>query len=319
MAKSLKDAVVELNDFYDPVYSDLHLPQGYYTPGYVVTLCAYLNHNKVKQRDFFFDCSINESYFDAMQFNRAIWGGGAKNNINAGKNYSPITPLHSDLEVDTATGSINSCIRKLAKGNESTGIHELSFVVGELHDNVWSHGKESGFSMAQKSKVPYEEDFYFEFALADSGLGFLAEMKRTGTNVNSHKEAIEWCIQEGNSTKHSDDIDEWAQRLPSDNLGGSPLGGVVQTHSEENHHQGLGLAHLIKLIRSYNGELCLVSGTSILHINSQGQKTYEEIQSQWQGVVISCKLRESELVKSAQEEDIDDELELLMQQLGGNL
>jgi hypothetical protein len=102
-------------------------------------------------------------------------------------------------------------------------------------------------------------------------------------------------------------------------VGGSPLGSVVQTRTDDNHHQGLGLAHLVKLIRDYSGELCIVSGNSILHINTQGQKTYEEIQSEWQGVGISCKLKESELIKFAQDDDIDDELKLIMRQLGGNL
>jgi hypothetical protein len=320
MGKSLIDAVFELHSFYDVEYKDFHLPKAFYNPGYIVTLCAYLNSNKIYRRDFHCDCNENQSYFDAMNLNSAIWGGIFNSNgVNAGKNYSPITPLHSEIDVDKATGSINSCIRKLANRNESSGFHKLNFVIGELHDNVWSHGKKSGFSMAQKSKIPYVEDFCFEFALADSGLGFLAEMRRAGKPVGTHREAIEWCILEGHSTKHSDDIDEWAQCLPVDNLGGSPLGKTVQTHSEENHHQGLGLAHLIRLIREYNGELCLVSGDTALQINSSGKSTFKQIKTEWQGVAISCKLKESELTILAPDEDIDEDIRLIMQQLGGSL
>ncbi|MDO9316599.1 MAG: hypothetical protein Q7V56_00160 [Gammaproteobacteria bacterium] len=68
-------------------------------------------------------------------------------------------------------------------------------VVGELHDNVWSHGKSTGFSMAQKFKVPYEEDYFIEFALADMGLGLRGEMIRAGKEVSSHEAAIEWCLK----------------------------------------------------------------------------------------------------------------------------
>jgi len=70
---------------------------------------------------------------------------GACERLNEGRNYASITALRNAEQVDNATTTINNCIRSLAGNNDSKGISELTKVVGELHDNVWSHGKSTGF------------------------------------------------------------------------------------------------------------------------------------------------------------------------------
>ncbi len=98
----------------------------------------------------------------------------------AGDTYSPLVLLESQEQTDNAIGEINSCIRGLF--NEplyrdfSASMCEL---VGDLLDNVWAHGKSTGFSMAQKWSNQHG-GFQFEFAVVDCGLGFLRELKRAG-------------------------------------------------------------------------------------------------------------------------------------------
>jgi hypothetical protein len=294
----LLKAVNNLHTFHDETYKDFFLPYGYYTPGYLVALTAYLHLYKISERNFNLD-TRQTSYLNTMALPDALWGNTnyTLNRCKEGINYSIITPLHNADVVDEATSSINRCIRTLSPNNENKGINDLFHVVGELHDNVWSHGLSSGFSMAQKSKVPYTNgrDHYFEFALADHGLGFLAEIKRSKQDITTHKEAIEWCIIEGHSTKHSDDIDDLAQSIPSDFIGKSPLGTNVQTRIEVNHHQGLGLAHLVKLVKKYKGHLYLISGDTCFEIDINGQERFIKLQKEWKGVAISCRFRESEL------------------------
>ncbi len=185
-------------------------------------------------------------------------------------------------------------------------------VVGELHDNVWAHGKATGFSMAQKYKVPREDDTYVEFALADLGLGFMGEMHRSKKECSSHQEAIEWCIQEGNSTKLHDD--PWTQRIPEDCLR-SPFGSSVPVRDSENNHQGLGLAKLVRLVNAYSGSLQIASGDALFTIDENKDTIYKRLPIQWKGVAISCRLRASALSKGSEESQDSPELSYIIKRL----
>ncbi len=303
--------------FHDDEYNDFFLPKGFYTPGYLVALTAYLHLHKINQRSFDSDPKVS-GYLSAMSLSSALWGISDYSLVrcNQGLNYSIITPLHNAEVVDEATSSINSCIRAISNNCGSKGVNELLHVVGELHDNVWSHGLSSGFSMAQKIKIKDSEDHYFEFAIADHGFGFLTELKRSKKAVTTDREAIEWCIVEGNSTKHSDDIDDWVQSVPSDMVGDSPFGSSVQVRSEVNHHQGLGLAHLVKLIKKYKGKLYLISGGVCFHIDTNGKEQFINLQKCWKGVAISCRFKESELLID-HDEAPDESLINIMEKLRG--
>lgn len=304
MPSELIEAVNQSSTYVDD-YKCCHIPYAFYTPSFFVVLAATLNDRAVDFQSFSVDAS-NSGYFSAIGLSKALWGVDdyTNNRTNLGSNYSLVTRLDSAEQTDTCNTQIAGCLRNMVGDHTSSGFGALLHVVGELHDNVWSHGKKTGFSHAQKWKVPYSDggDHYLEFSLADKGLGFLQEIRRSGkTNVSSHREAIEWCIQEGHSTKHGDDIDEWAQSVPSDILGGSPFCSGVETRiNDGNHHQGLGLHHLVSLVKTYNGELTIVSGDAAFSVDEQGNESFSLIQSSWQGVAISCRVRESRLMSVEQ-------------------
>lgn len=322
MGLGLKDGIETIPAFHDSEFHELDIPQSHFHPGYLTVLAAYINHHRLQERS----CTLpNDDYLQAVGLHAALWGedryGAARRNV--GVNYSMVTPLNNVEAVDVATSSINSCIRTLAfpdGGPYPEGIRNLMFVVGELHDNVWSHGGSTGFSFAQKSAVPNTNrtEHFIEFALADHGLGLFRELKRANiAGIDSHQDAINWCIQEGNSSKHADNIDEWAQQLPSDHQGHNVYGDGVAVREEQNNHQGLGLAHLLKLVNTYNGVLLLASGDVCLLANGQNV-TFKKLSRQWQGVAISCRFKISDLASEQLDEPIDDELADIMRQLGGN-
>jgi hypothetical protein len=167
---------------------------------------------------------------------------------NEGTNYSGLVLLATPEETDRATSQINGCIRALFPEPENLHfVRTLCEVVGDLHDNVWSHGKATGFSMAQKWRNPHARDAYhLEFALADCGYGFRRELLRVGLTAEaaSDRSAIEWCLVKGHSSKNLKCVDEWAQTLPPDIMG-NPIPGVGKARESDNHHQGLGLAKLV--------------------------------------------------------------------------
>lgn len=323
MGLNLKDGMETITAFHDKEYRELDIPHGnFFHPGYLVVLAAYINHHQLMQRD----CALpHVEYLKSVGLHRAVWGGNAdnRNRVNVGRNYSLVTALKNVEAVDIATSSINSCIRRLAfpdGGPYPEGLINLTHVVGELHDNVWSHGHSTGFSFAQKSCVPKtkKREHYLEFALADCGMGFLAELKRAGiAEVDSHQEAIEWCIKQGNSSKHADNIDEWAQQLPGDHVGGNVFGSGVTVREESNNHQGLGLAHLMELVSTYNGQLILASGDACLQADGSS-KSYETLRTPWQGVAISCKFKISDLALESSGDVADGELADIMRLLGGD-
>ncbi|NEK83097.1 MAG: hypothetical protein G3W58_18020 [Pantoea ananatis] len=322
MGLGLKDAIQRTSAFHDRNLNRLELPNDHCEPGYVAVLAAYINQHRIPEEN----CPLpGVGYMHAIGMHKALWGQDKyeQERINVGRNYSLVTALQSVEAVDTATSSINSCIRKLAfpdRQDYPEGITQLNHVVGELHDNVWSHGRSTGFSFALKSAVPHTQrsDHYLEFALADCGMGFLRELKRAGIKeIDTHEDAIKWCIQEGNSSKHADFQDDWEQQLPQDFMGGSVFGRGVAVKEKENNHQGLGLAHLMKLVNTYNGRLLLATGDVCLETNG-GASHYTKLQVPWQGVAISCRFKISDL--SVDNDNVEDDPQLLeiMRELGGD-
>lgn len=315
--KNLKD-FLEGNAFsYDPEYNYLYLDHDMFSPGYLCTLAAFLKSKNISNQNFDAPSSIM-SYLKTLGFHKTLWGVEDNiNRCNSGKSYSPLTPLVAPAEVDIANTLINSCIRHLVNNKKTQGIADLCKVVGELHDNVWSHGKSTGFSMAQRTSVPNTQrlDNFIEFALADSGLGFLEELTRAKIVVENHEHAIKWCIEEGNSSKLVSH-DTWRQRLPDDLLGNDPMMGFGSEISE-NNHQGLGLAHLIKLIKNYQGELILCTGDTLFSIDPEGNESYIRINNEWKGVSISCKLKESKLIKTTDTSLDDPQRQHIIERLRG--
>ncbi|OCH26236.1 hypothetical protein A6E13_20015 [Aliivibrio fischeri] len=324
MGKGLSEALIEIPNDFEHDYNGYYLAKNFYSPGYLSSLTAYLKHKATLERNFDCDPAL-VGYLDTIGIFNILWNRELPVRRTDGINYTPITQLCSAEATDDVTASINSCLRHFTgyiEGDVPDGLSQLSHVVGELQDNVWSHGYSTGFSMAQKSAVPQTDrsDFYLEFAIADKGLGFLEEVRRSGKarehNLQSDEDALLWCIQEGNSTKHANDIDEWAQQLPPEHIGDSPYGGGIGSSYEVNHHQGLGLAHLVELVEKFQGKLTIASGLAILNINENGEREIKTLDSPWKGVAIACRFKLSLLCKEI-DENTDNELLALMGRLRG--
>lgn len=232
---------------------------------------------------------------------------------SAGGTYSPLVLLESQEQTDTAVGEINGCVRGLFSEPEyAEFVASICELVGDLLDNVWSHGKSTGFSMAQRWRGN-PEGFVFEFAVADCGLGFLRELKRVGIpGIETHQAAVEWCIQRGNSTKKKS-IDDWAQRLPPDVMG-NPMPGIGQVVESDNHHMGLGLAKLVECVDRFRGRLWLASGDAMLVLRPGGRR-YVQPQISWQGVALACRFHSRQVLAAAragQMDEFEDMLEALL-------
>ncbi|WP_321862568.1 hypothetical protein [Burkholderia cenocepacia] len=247
---------------------------------------------RVSFQDLVFYSAANARYAEALRLPNAL---GEKDEYpyerhNEGRNYSGLVPLESAETTDAATACVNGCIRHIFADDQlGRFVQDLQEVVGDLHDNVWSHGKSTGFSMAQRWRKTGEAEHWFEFALADRGLGFLRELNRVGIpNISTHADAISWCIQKGNSSKKVKVQDDFTQWLPPDMMG-NPIPGVGAIREKENHHMGLGLAKLVSLVERYDGMLWLASGDGLLSITPENGAAFTEAQSVCQGVGIAVR------------------------------
>ncbi|MBT9097443.1 hypothetical protein KFZ76_06925 [Methylovulum psychrotolerans] len=286
------------------------------TPGYWAALAAHCRAKQIKFEKLCFYAEKTKGYASAIALENALNGtdGYPYERKNSGATYSELVLLDSAEGTDKANSAINSCIRRLFNSPDISGfVADLCNVIGDLHDNVWSHGQSTGFSMAQKWTDYYTQEDCFEFALADCGLGFLAELKRVGLPFQSDEESIRWCIEEGNSSKKRKNNDEWSQRLPSD-IAGNPIPGIGQPVMSENAHMGLGLAKLIKLINDYSGQLWLASGEKTLVIEPNGNKSFKHNQQRWQGVALACRF-EAGKVKNYKKHNDDETIKSLVELL----
>lgn len=324
---TLVEALVWLPKHYGHLDASMEhrVPDGYYSPGFIAVFAAYLTQKRVSRESVVFDNEQNLGYFSAVGLAKAVWGVDdyLYQRKNAGVNYAMLTPLASQDEVDHATAQINSCLRAYASAGSadygrSPAFKELTHVVGEMHDNVWSHGLNTGFSVAQRHAIKGDTDHAIEFSLADCGMGFLEELKRskiaTSAGINSDRDAIAWCIQEGNSSKLAKLEDEWAQSVPEDFLGGKLFGSAaVAVSGNGNHHQGLGLAKLVELAKSYQGVLNIASGNCLMMMRRGDSPRYRTLAEPWKGVAVSLSIKESSLMaaKADEAEDVRDIMNLL--------
>ncbi|QFY44639.1 hypothetical protein F6R98_20065 [Candidatus Methylospira mobilis] len=293
----------------------------FYSPGFWVSFAAHARDKGANYSDIQFINDDQRGYCEAIKLPSAL------NCVdtypyprrNEGVNYSPLVLLENAESTDGATQTINACIRNLCSGlSVDEFSNSLCEVVGDLHDNVWSHGKSTGFSMAQRWKKPYSEDaFLFEFALADRGIGFLRELRRVGLSIRSDAEAIDWCIKRGNSSKlvSQTSDDGWDQRLPSDMMG-NPMLGIARVKESDNHHQGLGLAKLTDLVATYSGTLWLATGEAMYVIEPQQSYT-KSLNFSWKGVSVACRFDSSLIVNNTGKKRIDNITSELIGLLGG--
>ena len=283
----------------------------YYTPGYFVALAALARQEGRRYEDLEVDAS-HEGYCSAIRLPCALGSDDTYPFARpaAGQNYAPLVLLENADATDRATADVNGCIRNLCSDLRIPEfIGALCSVVGDLHDNVWSHGMSTGFSQAQRWRHEpwnHQGEYCLEFALADCGYGFQRELERVGLRQATDGAAIEWCIQPGNSTKLPKATDGWEQRLPQDMMG-NPMPGVGRIQQKENNHQGLGLAKLVSLVEHFKGELWLASGNSLLQVGSNGQRQFLCFERPWPGVCIACRFN-TVAIKQAQVPATEDDI-----------
>lgn len=319
----LLEAINQIDSFFEPATGTVTVPDRFFTPGFWVILAAFAWRRRISPDNIRAN-EKHQGYLSAMGFSRAF---GQRDDFpfdrkNEGINYSTLAHLDRPESTDDATSTINSCLRNsLGKELPKEFVEMLCDVVGDLHENVWAHGKASGFSLTQKWKTspwnPLSRDYCLEFALADSGIGFLREVKNVGLGITTDKEAIEWCIQEGHSTKRVRPISDWAQRIPPDVIG-NPLRGVEQTRVTENHHMGLGLHKLVRLVREFRGSLWLTTGSAALLLAPGREPAYIDTKYPWQGVAVACQFRSHDIASVRQDiERGDKDIEEIMRIIGG--
>jgi hypothetical protein len=287
------------------------IPRGHYAPGYWTMLAATGKNAGVSFEDLTFDYDVNAGYARTLRLPNALGGNDdfPYNRPNEGLNYSGLVLLESAETTDSASERVNGCIRHIFAGTElDRFVQDLTEVVGDLHDNVWSHGLSTGFSMAQKWRNARREDSnWFEFALADCGMGFLRETQRAGiAGIGSHADAIEWCIQKGNTSKKTKVRDEFAQALPPDMMG-NPMLGFAAIRESDNHHMGLGLAKLVSLVEKYKGRLWLASGDSLLYKPPAAAHVIRVAASHCKGVALAARFDTRVIREQLASEQTEDE------------
>ncbi|SAK93936.1 hypothetical protein AWB80_06893 [Caballeronia pedi] len=269
------------------------IPRGHYTPGYWTMLAATGRRAGIRFEDLRFGHEPNSGYAQALRLPTAL---GAADDYpydrrNEGRNYSGLVLLESAETTDQASERVNGCVRHIfaAEGLDQF-VHDLAEVVGDLHDNVWSHGKSTGFSMAQTWRNLRQTDSYwFEFSLADCGMGFLRETQRAGIpGIDSDADAISWCIKKGNTSKRTKVVDDMMQSLPPDMMG-NPMFGFAAIKESDNHHMGLGLAKLMALVEKYRGRLWLASGASLLYKPPMNEHVIRAAPSKCKGVALAVR------------------------------
>lgn len=293
-------------------FFDIH--NNHYSPGFWTGFVARARARNLSLQELDIRNTDILNYAKAIAIERALAQPDTYlfNRKRAGENYSPLVLLETREGTDAATGEINRCIRGLfGEAEYAEFVSSICELVGDLLDNVWAHGKATGFSMAQKWRDP-ADGFLFEFAVADCGMGFLRELQRVGMRVTDDRAAIEWCIQPGNSTKKRN-ADEWEQRLPPDVMG-NPMGSFGRVVESDSHHMGLGLAKLVTAVEQFSGWCWLASGNTMLCISPNGQRTYVNLPIPWQGVALACRF-DSKRIAATQQEHTTDEFEDILSQL----
>jgi hypothetical protein len=200
-----------------------------------------------------------------------------------GSTYSKLTKLATNPEVDACNVIVGDLIHEQLGEKNPRAASRITSVVGELHDNVASHACGMGYSAVQTYSDPVAR---IVFAIADRGRGMLRNVQKVSPSIQTHSDAIKWCLYPGNTTAHNKS--SWDQRLPEDYII-NPYPTSVATSTCENHHMGLGLSKLAELVRDYGGSLWILSGNSHFFSGINGD-TFGESRLKWDGVAIEFEI-----------------------------
>jgi len=287
------------------------------SPGFLAPLAAHVKAAGYARGAVSFASPDVRGYISAIRFAGAVWGADdfAFDRRNAGVRYSPLVHLATPADTGTAASTINDCIRTILADAPPRYVDLLRHVVSEVHENVGAHAEACGFSCAQAHAQG--DDQVFEFSIADCGKGFLRECQRIGLGVRDDREAIEWCIQRGHSTKAVRPVDEFAQYVPEDAPNVPIPGPVRRTPATSNNHAGLGLDLLLRLVRQFGGSLTLASGASFLAVSSRGRETYHRSPFPWPGVALTIQFRIATVLQRVAAVPEDPLLEEIYRRLQG--
>lgn len=279
---------------------------GFLSPAYAACLSA-AQLSGIRLRPTFTKPGV-EQYAEVIGLKECLDGHRPTSQPLTGKTYSPLVRLASYQDVEQCNTVINNLISNQLMHFASVAQH-AHYLVGELHNNVPAHANGAGFSIAQY----YSKEDILEVAVADGGCGMLRNVQRFDPSVQSHGDAIRWCLVEGNTTGKED---HFAQRLPDDAIS-NPYGPDVPTTGDDpNHHIGLGLAQLQKFIHRASGEFAIWSGNQYL-VSSGGRDTMSNASHHWDGVVIVFRLpTSSNKALESREQDADIARRSLAERVG---
>ena len=125
--------------------------RGFFAPADIVLLSAVVEKYHY-EKDFISSIESDaESYLRTIGVYEKLWGMTDNwQRPNKGYRYATLAKLEDPYAVNAANDQLKSCINSnLPHDIPPASRTALNHVIGELHDNVWSHGKSTGFSMAQ--------------------------------------------------------------------------------------------------------------------------------------------------------------------------
>ena len=304
MNYGLLNTLMEISEWYAPECRSLFLPDAFMKPGMWSALAAFMDKNKVPPQQIEWGNKNLRSYAQTLKLEEVLGYNPSQdlNRPNEDNTYTPLVRLNQRGDGRATANLIGNFLLERVNKQEHPGILELVKVIGELFDNVEAHGCSPAFGCAQ-----IYQGQEIEFALVDYGIGFLEEIKssRQSGVASSHREAIDWCLQEGTSTKEVED--EWAQQIPHSSS-------VEQQTQTGNHHQGLGLYEFQQLAASYNASLYIASGDCVLGMSQGGQREYNEI-PEWRGVALSCSFHVQDLTKAQAGQMTSEETQRIMDRI----
>lgn len=281
-------------------------PDGWTTPGFWTAYAARARKRNLRLAELGIPAGDALDYAKAIAIEPALGETDTypHERKSASVTYSQLVLLETRDNTDAAAHEIGWVIRMLFSSISPRAGERVRDLVGDLLDNVWAHGKSTGFSMAQRWTFQ-DGHGEIEFAVADQGIGFLRELRRVGlTEVATDRDAIEWCIQEGHSTKKRP-AEDWSQRLPPD-VTENPMPGVGRAIESDSHHLGLGLAKLVRTVEEFRGQLWLASGKSMLDIDPDGRRRYRSISVPWEGVAMAARFDSARLTERFGERPHDE-------------
>ena len=297
------DLELRLNSLYEALNNHTLIHLSFVNPFDTAMLAAFIKKNSISKELIVPDDNV-DSYLNTIDFYKLVWGEPRTNKQwTIGRSYCPLIELSSPEHTDTATTIIGNILERRC-GEDAYSVID---VIGELIDNVWSHGKALGYAVAQVSG----DDI--KFSVVDIGKGFKNVLQEANiSGIKSDIDAINWSIQKGHTSKGQED--EWAQFLPFDSYE-NPFSSGVPIKEEENHHEGLGLYKLVDLVQKTKGNLSILSGQGLKFISAE-REFDSELKNHWQGVVIYCTLNIRNIKNALQNSDASDIDAILKEILG---